>query len=93
MPEAVKHMGFSEKMLRKKIDNGEIQTANEHGEQLVLIDKVDKIWAAKALAKVIYSDVEVVDALRTHENDENEVLQHAATESLAKIQHVIKGLR
>ena len=93
VPEAVKHMGFSEKMLRKKIDIGEIQTANEHGEQLVLIDKVDKIWAAKALAKVIYSDVEVVDVLRTLENDENEVLQHAATESLAKIQHVIKGLR
>ena len=93
VPEAVNHMGFSEQRLRKKIDNGEIQTANEYGEQLVLIEKADKIWAAKALGKVIYSGIEVVDALGALENDENEELSNAATESLGKIQQVSRGYR
>ncbi len=87
--EAVGHMGFCEKRLRKKIENGEIQSANEYGEQLALLEKVDKIWAAKALGKVIYSDSEVVDALKALENDENEELRHAAMESLGKIQQVL----
>lgn len=87
--EAVKHVGFCEQGLRKKIENGEIQSANEYGEQLALLEKVDKIWAAKAFGKVIYCDSEVVDTLKALENDENEELRHAATESLRKIQRVI----
>lgn len=87
--EAVKQVGFCEQRLRKKIENGEIQSANEYGEQLALLEKVDKIWAAKAFGKVIYSDSEVVDTLMALENDENEELRYAATESLRKIQRVI----
>ena len=87
--EAVKHVGFCEQRLRQKIENGEIQSANEYGEQLALLEKVDKIWAAKAFGKVIYSDSEVVAALQALENDENEELRHAATESLGKIQQVL----
>lgn len=93
MAEAVEHMGFCEQRLRKKIEKGEIQTADEYGEQLVLIEKVDKIWAAKALGKVIYSGIEVVDALQALENDENQELRQAATESLGKIQQMSRGYR
>lgn len=87
--EAVGHIGFCEQRLRQKIENGEIQSAIAHGEQLVLLEKADRIWAAKALGKVIYCDSEVVAALQALENDENEELRHAATESLRKIQRVI----
>ena len=89
--EAVTHMGFSEQLLRKKIEKGKFQCAHKYGEQVVLIEKVDKIWAAKAFGKVIYSDGDVVDALHAHENDENEELRQAATESLGKIQQAIRG--
>jgi hypothetical protein len=91
--EAVEHMGFSEQRLREKIEKGEIQTANEYGEQLVLIEKVDKIWAAKALGKVIYSGGQIVDALQALENDENEELWQAVKETLGKIQQVRRSYR
>jgi hypothetical protein len=91
--EAVERMGFSEQRLREKIKNGEIRTAVEYGELLVLIEKADKIWAAKALGKVIYSGGEIVDALQALEDDENEELRQAVKETLGKIQQVRRSFR
>ena len=91
--EAVKHMGFSEQRLHKKIEKGEIQTAVEYGELLVLIEKADKIWAAKALGRIIYSGEEIVDALQALEDDENEELRQAVKETLGKIQQVRRSYR
>lgn len=63
------------------------------GEQLVLIEKADKILAAKALGNVIYRDEEVVEALQTLEGDKNKELQQTIKETLGKIHEVQRSYR
>jgi hypothetical protein len=65
--------------------------ASEAGEPLFPAETIYQLLAIKALAKMIYPDKKILEALERVRNNSNEVLQQAATETIQTIRSHFSG--